>query len=88
MFVYYCIFQQRIPNWKSLIKNSILSDSSPGAHWELSGSLLQLRVFYLAWPAMPNKINSICTTYSGFILCLFRSKPGSKPFRPILTVTQ
>jgi hypothetical protein len=35
---------------------------------------------------MPNKINSI-RTYSGFILCLFRSKSGSKPFRPILTVT-
>ncbi len=43
MFVY-CIFQQRIPNWKSLFENSILSGSSLGAHWELSGSSSQLRV--------------------------------------------
>jgi hypothetical protein len=46
MFVYY-IFQQQIPNWKSLFKNSILSGSSLGAHWELSGSSSQLRVFLL-----------------------------------------
>ncbi len=36
---------------------------------------------------MPNKIYSI-STYSGFILCLFRYKSGSKPFTPISTVTQ
>jgi hypothetical protein len=40
--VVYYTFQQRIPNWKSLFKNSILSGSSLGAHWELSRSLLQL----------------------------------------------
>jgi hypothetical protein len=44
MFVYY-IFQQQIPNWKSLFKNSILSGSSLGAHWELSRSSSQLRVY-------------------------------------------
>ncbi len=43
-------------------------------------------LFYLAWPAMPNKYLFI-STYSGFILCLFRYKFGDKPFIPILTVT-
>ncbi len=41
----------------------------------------------MAWPAMPNK-NLFISTYSGFILCLFRYKFGDKPFTPILTVTQ
>jgi hypothetical protein len=41
---------------------------------------------YTACPDMPNRIYSICT-YSSFILCLFWSKFGSKPFRPILAVT-
>jgi hypothetical protein len=40
------LFQQQIPNWKSLFKNSILSGSSLGAHWELSGSSLQLQVYF------------------------------------------
>jgi hypothetical protein len=35
---------------------------------------------------MPNK-NLFISTYSGFILCLFRCKFGNKPFIPILTVT-
>jgi hypothetical protein len=43
--------------------------------------------FYLAYLDMPNSIYSICT-YSRFILCLFWSKSGSNPFRPILAVTQ
>ncbi len=43
--------------------------------------------FYLAYPDMLNRIYSI-SIYSRFILCLFGSKSGSKPFRPILVVTQ
>ncbi len=43
--------------------------------------------FYSACPDMPNRIYSI-RIYSRFILCLFWSKSGSKPFRPISAVTQ
>jgi hypothetical protein len=43
--------------------------------------------FYLACPDMLNRIYSI-RIYSRFIPSLFWSKSGSKPFRPILAVTQ
>jgi hypothetical protein len=43
--------------------------------------------FYLACLDMPKRIHSICI-YSRFILCLFWSKSGSKPFRLILVATQ
>jgi hypothetical protein len=44
-------------------------------------------LFYSVCPVMHNKFLFI-STYSGFILCLFRYKSGAKPFIPILTVTQ
>ncbi len=52
-----------------------------------SGTYSRPHLFYLACPDMPNKYLFI-STYSGFILCLFRYKFGDKPFIPILTVTQ
>ncbi len=35
---------------------------------------------------MPNRIYPICA-FTRFILCLFWSESGSKPFRPVLAVT-
>ncbi len=43
-------------------------------------------IFYLACPDMPNRIYFI-RIYSGFVLCLFWYKSGSKLFIPILVVT-